>query len=68
MKREQFARAVRKWARKRGVSVSVDSRLGKGSHYLMTVGDRSTTLKSGDYTPGYVRLLCKQLNIPPDAL
>lgn len=36
---------------------------GKGSHYRVRVGDRFTTIKSGELKPGYVRLIKNQLGV-----
>ncbi|WP_413711132.1 hypothetical protein [Rhizobium sp. Rhizsp82] len=47
--------------RKRASSVYEDR--GKGSNYRVTFGDRFTTIKSGELTPGYVRLIRKQLGV-----
>jgi len=42
--REALLRALRKEARKRGLTFTVDKKKGKGSHYLVTVGDRRATV------------------------
>ena len=63
MKREAFLRELRKLARARGLEVEVLANRGKGSHCRIKVGDRFTTLKSGDLTPRYMALVRKQLGL-----
>lgn len=63
MKREALIRELRKRARKDGVRFEVDEAGGKGSHYRITYGDKSTTLKSGELKPGYVSLIKAQLGV-----
>lgn len=36
---------------------------GKGSHYRVRLGDRETTIKSGELRPGYVKLIKAQLGV-----
>ena len=40
----------------------VESR-GKGSHYRIKLNGRRTTLKSGDLSPHYMKMVKKQLGI-----
>jgi hypothetical protein len=54
---------VRKLARARNVELEISKGSGKGSHYKVIFGGRATTLKSGEMTPGYVRLVKKQLGV-----
>lgn len=63
MKREALIRELREMARKMQVSFEVFENRGKGSHYRVKLGDRFTTVKSGELTPGYVRLIRKQLGV-----
>lgn len=63
MKREALIRELRKLAKERQVRFDVETGHGKGSHYRLHFGDRFTTLKAGEMTPGYVRLVRKQLGI-----
>lgn len=63
MTREQFLQELRKLARVRGVELEIMKGAGKGSHYKVVFDGRATTLKSGEMTPGYVRLVKKQLGI-----
>ncbi len=50
MKREALLRELRKEARKRGIHYSEAPDAGKGSHYLVTFGDKTTVIKSGELT------------------
>ncbi len=63
MTREALIRELRKLARKRGIHFEVVEDRGKGSHYRVKFGDRSTTIKSGELRPGYVTLIKKQLGV-----
>ena len=68
MKRDQFIRQLRREAKEAGRGFEVDRRGGKGSHYLVRVGNRETTLKSGsrsgELTNAYMRLIRRQLDLP----
>lgn len=63
MKREQFIRLLRRDCKERGWTLVVDTRLGKGSHYRLEAGGRRTTLKSGELSEIYMRLVRKQLGL-----
>jgi hypothetical protein len=63
MKREQLLQELRKIAKLNGVTFTIFENEGKGSHYRVEYDGRKTTLKSGELTPGYVRLIKKQLGI-----
>lgn len=63
MKREQLLRELRKLAKDEGKNFEIFEDKGKGSHYRVSYGGRFTTVKSGELTPGYVRLIKKQLGI-----
>lgn len=63
MKRDALIRELRQIARKNGVDFRVVESRGKGSHYQVYYGDRTTTVKSGEMRPGYVSLIRKQLGI-----
>lgn len=36
---------------------------GKGSHYRVRLGDRMSTVQSGELSPFHVERICKQLGI-----
>lgn len=63
MKREQFIRELRKLAREMGKPFDVFEDRGKGSHYRVTCDGRMSTIKSGDLTPTYMKLVKKQLRL-----
>lgn len=59
----EFLRRLRRYARKRGVSVVVQPDRGKGSHARVWLGDRATTLSRGELQPGKLRAMLRQLDI-----
>jgi hypothetical protein len=63
MKREQFLRELRKIAKNRQLDLEIFEDKGKGSHYRVKLNGKMTTIKSGELTPTYVRLLRKQPGI-----
>lgn len=63
MKREQFLRELRKIAKDRQLDLKIFEDKGKGSHYRVKLNGKMTTIKSGELTPTYVRLVRKQLGI-----
>ncbi len=68
MKRDQFLSRLRRHARKNGLPFRVDRLRGKGSHVTVYVGTARTIVKAGELNPGYVKVLLKQLRLPPDAI
>ncbi len=40
----------------------------RGSHITVKLGTRRTIVKSGELQPGYVRVVLRQLGLPPGAL
>ncbi len=68
VKREQLLSKLRRFCRKGGLAFESSAKRGKGSHITVRVGGRTTTVKEGELTPGYVALLLRQLGLPPDAL
>ena len=67
MNREDLIRALRKYCRKNGIRFELDTKRGKGAHYLVIVGDRRTTLQS-NMSAHIIRLALKQLGISPEDL
>lgn len=63
MKREALIRELKAMARKEGKSFEIFTDKGKGSHYRVRLDGKLTTIKSGELTPGYVRLIKKQLGV-----
>jgi predicted RNA binding protein YcfA (HicA-like mRNA interferase family) len=68
MNSADFIRKVRKLGRKHGVRVRMDKGHGKGSHAVLTYGDRRTIVPNGELKKGTFRALCQQLGIDPEAL
>ncbi|MBD8892094.1 hypothetical protein [Roseibium litorale] len=60
--RMQFFRDLRKEAALLGRDVLVDTRKGKGSHYRVTVGSRTTTVPE-KITPLMAKIIRKQLGL-----
>jgi hypothetical protein len=66
MKREALIRELRKLARKQGLQFDVFINRGKGSHYRVRLGDRMTTIQSGELSALHVRTIMRQLGIEQD--
>ncbi|CAM2968945.1 MULTISPECIES: hypothetical protein [Methylobacterium] len=67
MKREDLIRDLRRFARKNGLAFALLKDRGKGLHYTVKVGDRTTTVQSGELKPLWVKRILKQLEIDLDA-
>lgn len=67
MKRGDLIRDLRRYARKNGLSFDLLKHKGKGSHYTVKVGDKATTVQSGELDPIRVRRILNQLDIAPAA-
>jgi hypothetical protein len=63
MKREALIRELRALARKQNKDFEVFTNRGKGSHYRVRLGDRMTTVQSGDLSDLKVRTIKKRLGI-----
>lgn len=63
LKREALLRELREVARLSGMEFEITVNRGKGSHYRVRLGKKFTTIKSGELTPDYIRLIKKQLEI-----
>ncbi len=63
MTREALIRELRALARQRNLHFEVFTDRGKGSHYRVRLGDRRTTIQSGELSPLMVRTIRKQLGI-----
>lgn len=63
MTREALLRELRAYARARKLNFDVDTRLGKGSHYRVTLGERRTIIQSGELGPLHVRMIKRQLGV-----
>ena len=67
MNRGKLIRALRKFCRKNDVLFVVDRGRGKGGHYLITVGDRRTTVQS-DINENKAKTILEQLGVDPAVL
>ena len=68
MMREQLLSALRRWCRRNGRTLRIDTIAGKGSHIKVYVGARATIVKSGELSPLYVQVVLKQLGIRKDEI
>jgi hypothetical protein len=64
MTREQLLQALRRYARKTGQTLVVDTRKGKGSHYRVKLGGAVSTLQS-DLNPARIARFLKQVGVDP---
>lgn len=60
--RTQFIRDIRKQATALGLEIIVDTKKGKGSHYRVTVGNRTTTVPE-KISPLMAKIIRKQLGL-----
>lgn len=63
MTREALLRELRAYARAQKLKLEIDTKLGKGSHYRVTLGDRRTIIQSGELGPLLVRTIKRQLGV-----
>lgn len=63
MNGKEFIRRARAWARDRGLECKVDPSRGKGGHQTIYVGDRWTTVQTGELKPGTLSAMFRQLGI-----
>jgi hypothetical protein len=63
MNRTHFLRALRQEARTLGFAFRIDKAAGKGSHYRVYVGDKFTTVQSGELTPLMIKTIRRQLGL-----
>jgi hypothetical protein len=63
MKREALIRELRAIARKQGRIFEVFTDRGKGSHYRVRLGDRITTIQSGELSELRVKTIKRQLGL-----
>lgn len=61
--RDKFLMELRKHCRKNSLDFEVEKKRGKGSHYKLHLNGITTTIKSGELTPSYMRLIKKQLGL-----
>jgi len=63
MKREALIRELKKYARKNSLRLTVVKTKGKGSHYRVYLGEKATTIQSGELKPLLVKTIKKQLGV-----
>jgi hypothetical protein len=63
MKREALIRELRRLASKQGLRFEIFTDRGKGSHYRVRLGDRMTTIQSGELSTLHVRTIRRQLGV-----
>ena len=63
MNGKDFIRRAQKWGKARGVDVRLDASRGKGGHQILSVGDRWTTVQTGELRAGVYFAMLKQLGI-----
>lgn len=61
MKRRDALKIIRDAARAKGLSVTVDTRAGKGSHAKVTAGSRRTTMPK-NISDALLKAILKQLD------
>jgi hypothetical protein len=62
-KRNRFLAELRDEARAKGLSFKVSTRRGKGSHALVQIGDRVTTIPDRDIDPKTAQKIRKGLGL-----
>lgn len=63
MKTQEFLKKVRDYAKKNGTDYSFDPDHGKGNHGRVIVGEYFTTVKKGEFGPGLLNKMLKDLRI-----
>lgn len=69
MNRDQFLRTLRTYCKANGLDAPrFVSRKGKGGHGRVYIGERFTTVPSGELKRPTLEAILKQLQLPKDAL
>ncbi len=63
MNGKEFIRRAQKWAKVRRIEIRLDVSRGKGGHQILVLGDRWTTVQTGELNPGVYFAMLKQLGI-----
>ena len=65
MNGNEFLRRLKILAKARGLTLTIDSRQGKGSHRTILFGDRRSTIRHlpDELKTGTLSAMCKQLGI-----
>ena len=64
MNGKQFIRQSRKWASASGHRLTVEKSRGKGGHQIVRIGERWTTVKTGEIGAGLLAAMLNDLGIP----
>lgn len=59
----EFIKQARRYAKRVGQDFRIDARRGKGSHAILYIGERRTTVQRGELKPGTFRNMLRQLKI-----
>lgn len=63
MNGKEFIRRARRYARRNGIAFRFDPRRGKGSHGVVYVGERLTTVPQKELATGLLGAMLKDLDI-----
>jgi hypothetical protein len=66
MNGKQFIRQAQKWAKAHDAETRLVKSRGKGGHQTLYVGNRWTTVKTGEIATGLFNAMLKQLGIPKE--
>jgi hypothetical protein len=64
VKGKEFIDRAATWAKRHDVAWRVEASRGKGGHKLLYVGERRTTVQTGEIPPGTLHAMLRQLAIP----
>lgn len=67
MNRATFLRDLKAYCRTAGLEFRFDAAHGKGGHGRVYVGEKFTTVKSGEISNTLKQVMLKQLDLPKDA-
>ena len=63
MNGREFVRRARRYARRNRLSFDFDPTRCKGSHSMLTIGNRSTIVQQGEIAPNTFAAMLRQLDI-----
>lgn len=68
MNGNEFIAKIKRYAKSRGLTMSLETRKGKGSHGRLFLGQKFTTIKDRkkEIGPGLLRAMLRQLDINPN--
>lgn len=67
MNGNELMRKLRKYAKRHGLNLAVETHRGKGSHGTLYLGNHRTTLKDRkkEISPGLLNVMLKDLGVDP---